>query len=65
MNFSISNVSLSGVEDLIRTKAFDSAQGNSHALFSIFFALFSLFYVLLPREGWEQATEVARTARQH
>jgi len=31
----------------------------------VLFSLFSFFYVLLPREGWEQATEVARTARQH
>ena len=46
MNFSISNVTLSGVEDLIRTKAFDSAQGDSYALFSIFFALSSIFSIL-------------------
>ena len=23
------------------------------------------FYTAMPREGWKQATEVARTARQH
>jgi hypothetical protein len=36
-----SNVSLSGVEDLICTKAFDFAQNDKCVLFSIFFSLSS------------------------